>query len=505
MKIQRLSEIIQVLKPDDRDNLRAFLLYRKIPTTLFDACVETQIPINKELLLMQLSLKPRAFDSMKSKLLSAVVEWHILNRDIWVSKQAKQLIEAHLMLQWGEATAAYKLAQKVQLKAENDARLTLARLALEIKSSAAQSVFQHDATAEMMKITEEMERMVRESLQNTTITSAYVHAAALAEQSMLLRTNKQKIKLDELTEKIKDIDQENPNINFQMWAYRINAEAYLQMVRGDFQAAFNVMDRLWQQMIIKPYRIPIEEHRFYLFFQTYTSTALRAEQWEKAEEATILYQHAIDEHFGNDQRKKALAHTFATLIEIGRTKAIADRQKTLMPLLHLFLDRKKTEQGNFDISSWELFISVDIIPILIKRAFENELYKECNSLLSLVSQFKLKKANIATDLIILKPLVQQVLLFELVEKEKRSFTDRDFFDGANQCYEIYRSKALKNTHPIEWVMARLFRGIAHNQKKSLTTHFQQCHDRIQQIKPTCLYYQGLNQIFDFDSWLKSKL
>ena len=505
MKIQRLSEIIQTLEHADRDDLRTFLKYRKIPLRLFNACAAAQPTINKETLLVNLDMKPRAFDSTKSKLISTIVEWYILNHDIWVSKQTKQLVEAHLLLQWGDAKTAYKLAQKVQTKAERDARLTLARLALEIKSSTVQSVFQDNATAEMLKITEETERITTESLRNTAITSVYVHAGALAEQSMLLRTNERKNQLDELTIKIQEIDQQFPDLNFQLWAYRINAEAYLQMVRGDFHAAFAALNQLWLLMTTKLYKIPIEEHRFYLFFQTYTSTAIRAEQWKKAKEATTLYQHAIDKHFGNDQRKKALAHTFATLIELGKTKQLEERQKTLRPLLNLFLHRRKGKEGNFDISTWELFISADIIPILIKQTFQNKLFEECRSLLSLVSQFKLKQANIATDLIIIKPLVEQVVHLEILQAQNiPPYSDDGFVRGAKQCYEMFRTKKPRNSYRIEWELSRLFRAIALNAKRDLSNHFQKCQKHIQEAKPSCLYYQGLMETFDFDAWLSSK-
>ena len=506
MNIKRLSEILQALNAEDQSNLRAFLQYRQIPLSLFDACIRAETAISKELLLVQLSLESRSYDSTKSKLLSTVIEWHILNRDIWVSKQVNELVEGHLLLQWGDAKAAYKLAQNVQKKAETDARLTIARLALEIKSSAAQSVFQNDATAEMLKIAQEAEDLTMQSLQNASVTSVYVQASALAEQSLLLRTNERKNQLDALIDRIQEIDQQFPKLNFHIWAYRMYGESYLYMVQGDFQATFKIMNQLWIQMIVKPYRIPIYEHRFYYFFQTYTSTAIRAEQWEKAKEATTLYQHAIDKYFGNDQRKKALAHTFTNLIEVGQSEEIKDRQLILKPLIQLFLNGKKVEQGNFDISSWELFVSADIIPILIKRAFQYGMYKECKSLLGLVSQFKLKKSNIATDLIMLKPLVKQVVHLEILQSQNiLPCSDDAFIRGANQCYETFRDKKLRNSYMIEWELARLFRAIAHNAKKDLDSHFQKCIQEIQNKKSDCLYYQGLMEIFDFDTWIKSKL
>lgn len=504
MKIQRLAEIVRALHPDEQKDLQSFTRYRKGSSVLLDACLEHQQPLSKQTLLKKLSMAPRAFDSSKSRLTAIIIEWHILNRNAWISNPVKKLLQSHLYIQWGDPKKAYSLADGVQKQAEVDARITLARLALELKSGVVQSVFQETASDHLLRMYQEVERLTGQSYQHAVITSVYVQAAVLAERSMLLRTKEQEEKLHALFAKLKEIDRENKQLNFQLWAYRVQAESYLQMVKGNLNKSFNLLHQLWKRMTTDPYPIPIEEHRFYQFFQTYTSAALRAGQWNSAKQATQLYQKAIDEHYGDDQRRKALAYSFLILTEVG--SANADNSSSvgqLKKLLKLFIDKTEEEYGNFNMKNWELHVSADILPLLLKHGFENGLYSQCNSLLSLAANFKLKKANIATDLILLAPLLQQVILFELNVKQGAFITQRDFVNGADKCYEIYRKR--KETHPIEWQLARLFRGLAYNIKKPLNVQFKQAIERIEALRPSCLYYSGLVQLFDFDTWVRSKV
>ncbi|MCB9191753.1 MAG: hypothetical protein H6603_01295 [Flavobacteriales bacterium] len=433
-----------------------------------------------------------------------MIEWHILNCSIWISDPIKKLLQSHLHIQWGDTKKAYTMADGVQKKAEADARITLARLALELKSGVVQSVFQESASEHLQLMYQEVERLTGQSYKHATITSAYVQAAVLAEQSMLLRTDEQKKKLQTLSAKLKEIDQRNKELNFQLWAYRVQAESYLEMVKGNIQGSFDLLHQLWLRMTTDPYPIPIEEHRFYQFFQTYTSAALRAEQWNKTKRATGLYQTAIDKYYGDDHRRKALAHTFLTLADVGSLDTHSSSSVgQLKNLLKLFIGRTENEFGNFNLRDWELHVSADILPLLLKNGFEKRLFPECNSLMSLIATFKLKKANIATDLILIAPLLQQVILFEMYSEQRISVQQTDFINGADRCYELYRKR--KDTYPVEWELARLFRTLALNSKKTQTDHFIKCIQRIDAIRPNCLYYKGLMQLFDFDTWLRTKV
>ncbi|MCF8257274.1 MAG: hypothetical protein K9J06_06955 [Flavobacteriales bacterium] len=495
------------MNPQEFDDLSAFFAYRglqsRLAGKLLDGLRNSSGPLDKEEVCQSHDLTDATFRTIKYEMEKTLLEWSILNNNGWVAPHLRNLIASHVLLHWGESQRAWKLAQEVQHQATADSHFAVARLALELRSALVQYVHPDDTSDQFNAIVGEIDELTRTAEVLKTVSRLYVKAGTLTTSSMLLRSAESIGQFEAIVQEFKEVSKQHPDLPFNTWAYHIQTEALLAEMRGEEQHVFRCYDLLWVKMNTDPRPIPLADHRFYQFIQTYILSAISAKAWPKAVEADLAHKTAISEIYGNPPLLKGMNHAFSVLIDIGHQGPDPARLKALSAVIANMARASTNEDGDFNIFKWNLHMASAILPMLLRHCFNLGLLKECEKLLGIVTKMTARNTSAATDLQAIAPLIFLAVRYGQLSHRSRKpqLFDPQFEARAASAYHHFRRN--KELFVIEWELARLFHSLAQGRKDQKAL-FQRTSDRLAQLSNTCAYYKALMLMFDFEGWVEAR-
>lgn len=503
MELDRLRTVLIGLDEEDALDLKAFLAYRgqanRLPCKLFNELMVKDASPTKDRLLKQLDTTDGAFRTAKAELVKLVLEWRSLNSKGWTSPLLRKLMKSHTLLEWGESKKAYNYALEVQLQAEEHNYYAVARLALELRSALAQRVYPDHSSEQLKHYVDEMARIDGLSKTFKEVTDLYIMVARLADGSMLLRNPTDYNLFNELNAKAQKMQKRMSDLPFNLWAYHMQTLAILAQMQGNMELTHQYFSQLWQQMNVTPRPIPMGDHRFYQFFLSYIETAIRCRDTYHAHDANLLYASAISMYYGNSQKLRALNHLFGNLIELQEMEEDQPDLSHLKESICNIHHGRLTDDGDFDLMGWDLYISTSILTLLISTCFENHLWKECGHLLGLAKRLNAKNTASATDLQTIAPLIGLAVQFEQNATTRNPISANRIFEAdANYCYDHFRKQ--RDHYPIEWELARLFHRLSSGRKPQQKL-FNEINGVLENLQQDAPYYHAFMQFFDFGKWI----
>jgi hypothetical protein len=482
-------------------DLQGFMNYKGLTkrksNELLNLLLQTFKPIQDSEAQQNLNITGGSYRNCKAELINVVLEWRALHATDWLAPAMRQLIKAHIQMQWGAAKDAFDSAQKVQTAYELKGHYAIARIALELKSALVQRVFPDDTTNALTVVLDEIDQLAVKADAMKACAIVYAHIGRLTDNSMLLRTKESHQEWRRLSGEMTKLNKKYPDLPFAAWAYKIQGEALLALFKGNVKLAFNCFHQLWNRMNTDANLIDPSDHRFYMFFQSYIELALEAQEWQHALNANELYGLTIKQHFASNKLLMALHETFQVLAQIGRDNSDKDARIQFESLLLKLKQRSSNGQADFNIDNWNLHISANVLLIVVRTAYNYGLYVEAGKILGLVKRFNAKNASSATDLQAIAPLIELVLILEA----SKTMGEVTFESKCTSCYDFFRKKSQR--FPIEMELARLMHGLAFS-TKSKKVLFTKTSERLSQLSKTCPYYNAFMLLFNFEGWVNAR-
>lgn len=503
MNLSRLLALIDGLRPHQRTDLMAFLVYRQqataLPGRLLVYFLNTDRHATKADACLALKITDGSFRTGKSELVKLIVAWRSLNTTSGNAPELHRLLAAQTFLEWGETKQALKLTDTLQQQAECESRYAMARLGLELRSAMVLRSFGSEEEKEMKFLMQEKDRLDQQDSLLARSSHLYAKMAALLRKGTLLRLPERLAMLHAIETELNQNEASATALNLYQWAFHVQTQALVAHTNGDTDRAHASLLPLWLRLRALKSLDAMCDQRFFRFFLHFIELGIRCGDMDNAYVANCTFRCITVRYYGSDQRLLALHQVFADLILLQCSSNIIKCHNGIRKTVNLLHKAGSDEDRDFDISGWEPYMRAAALPLLIQTCFDQQLLKEAAQLIGMARLLNGSNTGTIIDLQALAPLIYLAIRYEtlLLARADRS-TDTYFEADTLYCYHHFRKH--QTTHPIEWTLTRLFYGL-YSGKKTPDLLFSETSSAMAQHSHQCHYFGALMLIFDFNSWI----
>jgi hypothetical protein len=502
MELDRLKALVHGLPPDALADLQGFLAYRqqanRLPGQLLLSIALPDTPTNKQQMCQLLNITDGSFRTAKSELLQSILQWHALNGKGWSTPLLRMLVDVHTLIDWNEIDTAKRVARKLKQQAEEDGRLSIAALTLELCSQLEEQNPDRHSSSEHEQLRLDAQRLKAATGLHRQLSKICNEVNNLKSPSMLLRTPERISLHAQLQLQAQAILQSHAHLPLNAFSLLHQSLATLAHMNGDTALAYHHLQLVWKQMNHNGKAVPLADYRHHHYFPMLIKLALHNQDYATALDVNRLHHAAIDQFHGNCPSAQAHNQLFSQIIALHRLGPSEQPLQQLSKSVNLLMQANASAQGTYDINQWKPDISATLLELAIRCCFQHGLYKECERLLALTGQLHASNNGSMADLRSIAPLISLAVQYRrLTTLHINPMADRTFESHANYAYDHFRK--IKQHHPIEWELARLFRAL-NSGKRATQLLFADTRQAMAFLRNKTSYYKALMLLFDFEKW-----